>query len=92
MDKEPQLDNVEKDFKSVISLLKLSIYSLENCELLPEGDLKEKMAKLLLKDFSFKSEEAYEETISNKNCQIPLINILEFIYFTAPDRESVIKI
>ena len=80
-------ENIEKEFKSVLSLLKLSLYSLENIESLNDGELKEKSRKIFLKDFSFKVDDIFDDIIKNKSSKIPLINIIEFLYFTSPEKE-----
>ena len=79
---------IDMDFNNVIPLLKSAISHIEQVDLKPEGETKEKI-KRLLDDESIFAEQKIEILLEKKDSKTPLLNLAEFLYFAKPDKSVV---
>ena len=69
--------------------MKSSINHIEQLDLKPEGEIKEKIKRLLDDESILKGEQKFEILLEKKESQIPLLNMAEFLYFAKPDKTVV---
>ena len=82
---------IELDFTNVLPLLKSSLSHIEKLDFKPDGEIKEKIKRLLDDEAVFKGEQNVELLFEKKESQTPLLNLAEFLYFARPDKSAVTR-